>query len=182
MAGDAHLISRVLPHGALTNGRVSPHETYSTAGALSIVRKSENGAASSPDRSARLKWGPYRHSGHSSIMNIQAIQNELETFAAERDWNQFHSPKNLAMALSVEVSELLEHFQWLTQEQSARPDAGTLGSVATEIADIQIYLLRLADKLGIDIESAVELKMQDNERKYPADRVRGSAAKYTEYE
>ncbi len=115
-------------------------------------------------------------------MEIKAIQEKLEAFAEERDWNQFHSPKNLAMALSVEVSELLEHFQWLTQQQSANLDPKTLETVATEIADIQIYLLRLADKLGIDIESAIHLKMQDNKRKYPADQVRGSAAKYTEYE
>jgi NTP pyrophosphatase (non-canonical NTP hydrolase) len=115
-------------------------------------------------------------------MDIKAIQQELQQFADERDWNQFHSPKNLAMALSVEVSELLEHFQWLTQQQSAELDAKTQATVATEIADIQIYLLRLADKLGVDIESAVQAKMQDNRRKYPADQVRGSAAKYTEYQ
>ena len=115
-------------------------------------------------------------------MDIKSIQRQLETFARERDWNQFHSPKNLAMALNVEASELLEHFQWLTEQQSADLDAKTRETVATEIADIQIYLIRLADKLGVDIEQAVQSKMQENSRKYPADRVRGSAAKYTEYD
>lgn len=115
-------------------------------------------------------------------MDIENIQRELEKFAAERDWNQYHSPKNLSMALSVEVSELVEHFQWLTQHQSASLDEATLDTVSTEIADIQIYLLRLAGKLGIDIEAAVHSKMRENQRKYPAERVRGSAAKYTAYE
>ena len=115
-------------------------------------------------------------------MDVSRIQQELEKFARERDWNQFHSPKNLATALSVEASELLEHFQWLTAEQSEQLDQATLEAISSEIADVQIYLLRLADKLGIDIESAVEAKMQENRQKYPADRVRGSAAKYTEYE
>ena len=115
-------------------------------------------------------------------MDVARIQHELEKFADERDWTQFHSPKNLAMALSVEVSELLEHFQWLTAEQSASLDGATLDAISSEIADVQIYLLRLADKLGIDIESAVEAKMKENQAKYPADRVRGSAAKYTEYD
>ena len=86
------------------------------------------------------------------------------------------------MALSVEASELVEHFQWLTQEESVKPDATKRAAIASEIADVQIYLLRLADKLAIDIEAAVAAKIRDNHRKYPADRVRGSAAKYTEYE
>jgi dCTP diphosphatase len=115
-------------------------------------------------------------------LDIARIQRDLETFAEERDWNQYHSPKNLAMALSVEASELVEHFQWLTEEQSAVPDEAKRQAIASEVADVQIYLLRLADKLGIDIEAAVAAKIRDNHRKYPADRVRGSAAKYTEYE
>ena len=118
----------------------------------------------------------------SATMDIKAIQEELERFAELRDWNQFHSPKNLAMALSVEASELLEHFQWLTEEQSRNVDAKGLTAISKELADIQIYLLRLADKLGIDLEAAVQLKISENARKYPADRVKGSAAKYTEYE
>ena len=115
-------------------------------------------------------------------MDVNGIQQELEKFAKERDWNQYHSPKNLAMALSVEAAELLEHFQWLTQEQSAGLDAKTLEDVAAEIADIQIYLLRLADKLHINLESAVHEKIAENRRKYPTEKVKGSAAKYTAYE
>lgn len=115
-------------------------------------------------------------------MDVMAIQHELESFARERDWNQYHSPKNLAMALSVEAAELVEHFQWLTEAQSAEPNEAKRQAIASEIADVQIYLLRLADKLGIDIEAAVASKMRENGAKYPADRVRGSAAKYTEYE
>ena len=114
-------------------------------------------------------------------MDIQRLQEALEAFAEERDWNQFHAPKNLAMALSVEASELLEHFQWLTLEQSADLDPETLEEVKGELADVQIYLLRLADKLSIDLETAVEAKMENNREKYPAETVRGSAAKYTRY-
>ena len=95
-------------------------------------------------------------------MDTQRLQEALEDFARERDWNQFHSPKNLAMALSVEASELLEHFQWLTPEQSADLDTATRDEVAEEIADVQIYLLRLADKLSIDLETAVQEKMEKN--------------------
>ncbi len=115
-------------------------------------------------------------------MDIKHLQAELEFFAQERDWNQFHSPKNLATALSVEASELLEHFQWLTSEQSGELNAETRSAVAKEIADVQIYLLRLADKLAIDLERAVKEKMNENREKYPSDKVRGSAAKYTSYD
>ena len=112
---------------------------------------------------------------------LAPVSKSLADFAAERDWQQFHSPKNLAMALSVEVGELLEHFQWLTQAQSAQPDAPTRLAISDEIADVQLYLIRLADQLGIDILAEVERKLADNHRKYPADVVRGSAKKYTEY-
>jgi NTP pyrophosphatase (non-canonical NTP hydrolase) len=112
---------------------------------------------------------------------LAPISKALEAFAAERDWQQFHSPKNLAMALSVETGELLEHFQWLTQAGSAALDAKTKVAVGKEIADVQVYLIRLADQLGIDIVSEVECKMAENATKYPADQVRGSAKKYTDY-
>ena len=114
-------------------------------------------------------------------MDLEKIQETLEAFAQERDWNQYHSPKNLAMALSVEVAELLEHFQWLTQEESANFSEPSLEAIRAEIADVQIYLLRLADKLKIDIASAVEAKIAENNKKYPAERVKGSSAKYTDY-
>ena len=100
-------------------------------------------------------------------MNIEKLQQRLREFAAERNWEQFHSPKNIAMALSVEASELLEHFQWLTESQSASPESVNRDEVATEIADVQIYLTMLADKLGIDIEKAVEEKIEANGAKYP---------------
>lgn len=113
--------------------------------------------------------------------NLTDIQLKLRQFASERDWDQFHSPKNLAMALSVEASELLEHFQWLSEEKSRHLDDTTKYAVTDEIADVQIYLIRLADKLGVDIFEAVEQKIEKNHQKYPADKVRGSSKKYTAY-
>ena len=115
------------------------------------------------------------------MSEFEHIKSRLRTFVSDRDWDQFHSPKNLAMALSVEVAELVEHFQWLTEESSQNLKADKLDEVADEIADVQLYLIRLADKLGVDILKAVEQKMEKNEAKYPADKVRGSSKKYTEY-
>jgi len=114
-------------------------------------------------------------------MDLDQLKSALRAFAEERDWDQFHSPKNLAMALSVEAAELLEHFQWLTEEQSRELNAETKSKVAEEIADIQIYLVRLADKLDVDLDAAVQAKLELNRRKYPADVVRGKASKYTSY-
>lgn len=115
-------------------------------------------------------------------MDIDELQAALREFAAERDWDQFHSPKNLAMALGVEVSELAEHFQWLSEDESrALPDA-VRERVAEEVADVQIYLVRLADKLGVDIGAAVQAKLVRNAHKYPAAKVRGKRSKYTEYD
>lgn len=115
-------------------------------------------------------------------MDLIALKQQLADFAQARDWDQFHSPKNLAMALNVEAAELLEHFQWLTEPQSAALDDQVLEQVGAELADIQIYLVRLSDKLGVDLAEAVQTKMRSNAEKYPADRVRGSAAKYTTYD
>lgn len=115
------------------------------------------------------------------MKDFDVLKLKLRQFADERDWDQFHSPKNLAMALSVEVAELLEHFQWLTERQSSTLDQETLEKVGEEIADIQLYLVRLADKLGIDILAQSEKKIRKNERKYPAELVRGSSKKYTSY-
>ena len=100
-------------------------------------------------------------------MDLKNIQQRLREFARERDWDQFHSPKNLSMALSVEVAELVEHFQWLTEPQSSSAQAVDSEEVATEIADIQIFLIMLADKLGVDIEQAVHAKIEANAIKYP---------------
>ena len=114
-------------------------------------------------------------------MNIQEIQARLRAFARERDWEQFHSPKNLATALSVEASELLEHFQWMESEESHNLSEQKAQEVAEEMADVLNYLLRLSDVLQIDLERAVKDKIESNAEKYPADTVRGSSKKYTEY-
>lgn len=109
------------------------------------------------------------------------LRDLVRAFVDERDWDQFHTPKNLASALSVEAAELLEHFQWL---QSGRPDElgdAKLKEVRHEMADVLVYLVRLADKLDVDLFAAVEEKMVLNRAKYPADRVRGDMRKYDEY-
>jgi len=105
----------------------------------------------------------------------------VRQFAAERDWDQFHTPKNLAMALVAEAGELAAEFQWLTAAQSAAPEAAQLARIRAESADVLIYLVRLADKLGFDLLAAAADKLKQNERRYPADQVRGSSRKYTEY-
>lgn len=112
---------------------------------------------------------------------LEEVRQRLQAFAEARDWDKFHSPKNLSMALSVEASELVECFQWLTEDESRSLNGDQLAAVAEEIADIQLYLVRLSDKLEIDIGSAVRKKMEKNEAKYPAEKVRGSAKKYNEY-
>jgi len=111
---------------------------------------------------------------------LQPLVDALRAFAAARDWEQFHTPKNLAAALSVEAAELLEHFQWLTDAQSQTLTADKKQEVAAEAADVFLYLLQLCDKLGIDLMAAAHAKMLVNAQKYPADAARGTAAKYTE--
>ena len=113
---------------------------------------------------------------------LQHLAEQLREFAAARDWEQFHSPKNLAMALSVEVAEIVEHFQWQTQQQSRELDGAKRDEVEQELADALIYLVRLADQLGVDLLEAAERKLALNEAKYPAERVRGSPRKYSEYD
>jgi len=110
------------------------------------------------------------------------LKQRLRQFAAERDWDQFHSPKNLSMALIAEAAELVEHFQWLTEDQSQTLTPDKLAEVELELADIQLYLIRLADKINVDLLAAVDKKIALNEQKYPADKVRGSSKKYTEYD
>lgn len=112
------------------------------------------------------------------MSDLEQIRQALRAFTAERDWQRFHSPKNLAMALSGEAGELLALFQWLTEEESRQPPATLRAHVADEIADVQMYLVALADQLGVDIAAAVQAKMARNALKYPADRFRGSARKY----
>jgi NTP pyrophosphatase (non-canonical NTP hydrolase) len=113
--------------------------------------------------------------------SLLALRDELRAFVAARDWDQFHAPKNLAMALTVETAELAEHFQWLSAAESGRLDARAKAEVADELADVLVYLVRLADKLGVDLAAAARRKMAKNRAKYPAARVRGSAKKYTAY-
>jgi len=113
--------------------------------------------------------------------SLEGLKLAMRKFADERDWNQFHSPKNLAMALSGEAGELIECFQWLTEDQSSNLTDAQRAAVADEIADVQLYLVRLADKVGVDIGAAVEQKIKKNEAKYPAEKVRGSAKKYSDY-
>lgn len=115
-----------------------------------------------------------------SNSDIARLMQCLRKFAEERDWNQFHSPKNLSMALAAEAAELLEHFQWLTEEQSANLSDEKRNEVALELADIFNYLLRLADKLDVDLVATSHEKILLNEQKYPADEVRGKAVKYHE--
>ena len=116
-----------------------------------------------------------------SDSKLNKLKLLLREFAEVRDWNQFHSPKNLSMALSVEVSEIVEHFQWLTEEQSKALPKDKIEEVQTELADTFIYLIRLADELGIDLVDAAFNKIKLNEIKYPVEKVRSSAKKYTEY-
>ena len=116
------------------------------------------------------------------MSDFQRLSDKARAFAEARDWDKFHSPKNLTMALGAEVSELLDLFQWLTEAQSYELTPEQHRAAAHEIADVQIYLLRLADKLGVDIPKAVEEKMAINEARYPADQARGSARKYTAYQ
>lgn len=113
---------------------------------------------------------------------LRALQQRLAAFAAARDWQQFHSPKNLAMALSVEAAELVEEFQWLTEQQSRQLDPERHERVRLELADVFIYLLRIADTLGVDLLRAADDKIVLNEQKYPAERVRGDSRKYNEYD
>lgn len=112
-----------------------------------------------------------------SSRHFEELKQRLADFAAERDWDQFHSPKNLAMALAAEAGELLEHFQWLTEAQSAALSPEELEAVALELADVQLYLVRLADRLGVDLIAAAHRKIELNAAKYPADQARGHARK-----
>jgi NTP pyrophosphatase (non-canonical NTP hydrolase) len=114
--------------------------------------------------------------------SLDDLSARLVGFAQARDWEQFHSPKNLAMALAGEVGEVLEHFQWLTEEQSRELGAQKKEQVALELADCLLYLIRLCERLGIDPIAAAHRKIAINEQRYPADRVRGDARRAGEYE
>jgi dCTP diphosphatase len=114
--------------------------------------------------------------------SLQQLSSRMQAFVDERDWEQFHSPKNLAMAMIVEAAELVEHFQWLTEQQSREIAGEKHQEVAHEIADTFVYLLRMADVLGIDLIAAANAKIDLNAKKYPAEKARGRNDKYTAYE
>ena len=117
-------------------------------------------------------------SGH----DIEDLSRRLAEFARLRDWEQFHSPKNLSMALAGEAGELLEHFQWLSEEQSAHLPADKKDAVAMEMADILIYLLRLAERMDVDLLESAYRKMHINEQRYPVEKVKGDARRADEYD
>ena len=114
-------------------------------------------------------------------MDLERIQNRIREFRDARDWMQFHNPKNLAISIVLEATELLEHFQWKTPEESEAHSVTAKDDVADEIADVCVYLIELADNLGIDLEKAILKKLDKNAAKYPADKAKGNAKKYTEF-
>ena len=112
---------------------------------------------------------------------VNELMLALRQFAKDRDWEQFHSPKNLSMALSVEAAELMEHFQWVPEEGTYKLADAKHKLVSYELADIFIYLLRLCDQLNVDLLETTKQKMHINEQRYPVDKVKGSSKKYSEY-
>ncbi|HFD81219.1 MAG TPA: nucleotide pyrophosphohydrolase [Gammaproteobacteria bacterium] len=114
--------------------------------------------------------------------SLEQLRIRLAEFAAARDWQQFHSPKNLSMALIAEAAELVEHFQWLDEAQSRQLAPEKLAEVRLELADILIYLIRTADQLGVDLIAAARDKIRINEKRYPVERVRGKALRAREYD
>jgi NTP pyrophosphatase (non-canonical NTP hydrolase) len=113
--------------------------------------------------------------------NLDELAALIRAFASERDWDQFHTPKNLAMGVAIEAAELMEEFHWLTPEQSGQLTPQSLEAVRHEMADVFVYLVLLADKLGVDLMAAAAEKIEINAGKYPADTVRGKATKYDKY-
>jgi dCTP diphosphatase len=113
---------------------------------------------------------------------LQDLKSRVASFVSERDWQQFHTPKNLSMSIAIEAAELMEHFQWLTVEASRNLSPEALDEIGEELADIVIYSLSLSNTLGLDLSRTVQAKMAKNIRKYPAEKVRGKAHKYTWYE
>jgi dCTP diphosphatase len=116
---------------------------------------------------------------NDNVTVIEALKIAVEQFARERDWAQFHSPKNLAMGLAIEAGELMEHFLWKTTEESEKPDDPE--AVSRELADIFIFTLNLASRLNLDLAAVTERKLAENAQKYPADLSRGKALKHTHY-
>jgi dCTP diphosphatase len=152
-----------------------------------ILRRSiRNIKWGSPHRAASLQQfrltlqiGHAMHTSHDTA-NLSVLRDLVRQFVDERDWAQFHTPKNLAMAMSIEAAEVMEHFQWLPTGNELNADKRR--AVGHELADVLVYLVRLADTLDIDLPVAISEKMQINREKYPAHKVRGDARKYDEYE
>jgi dCTP diphosphatase len=117
---------------------------------------------------------------NTKVTDLESLRDQLRAFSAARDWDPFHSPKNLAMALAAESGELLEVFQWLTEAQSRSLDPVAQAAASEEIADVLLYLVRLSDTLGIDPIAAAQRKLLANAVKYPVDKARGNSKKYTE--
>jgi len=113
---------------------------------------------------------------------LQELKQRMAQFVQEREWEQFHTPKNLSMSIAIEAAELMEHFQWLTVEESTNLSADALADIGEELADIVIYSLSLSNVLGLDLSATVLDKMAKNIRKYPKDQVRGKSHKYTYYQ
>lgn len=114
--------------------------------------------------------------------SLDDLRKRVNAFVAERDWSQFHSPKNLAMAMIVEAGEVVEHFQWMTEEESRQLNDEQKEEVGQELSDTLVYLLRIAEVCDIDLIDAANRKIDQNAEKYPADKVKGSNAKYTTYQ
>ncbi|NLV23463.1 MAG: nucleotide pyrophosphohydrolase [Deltaproteobacteria bacterium] len=119
---------------------------------------------------------------NDATTTLQELKERTAEFVRERDWEQFHTPKNLSMSIAIEAAELMEHFQWLTVEESRRLAAETRADIGAEVADILLYSFSLANALGLDLAGAVADKLAKNAVKYPCDRVRGKAHKYTYYQ
>lgn len=113
---------------------------------------------------------------------LAALREEMAAFVRERDWEQFHSPKNLSMSIAIEAAELMEHFQWLAPEESRRLAGELRNQVAEELSDIVLYALSLANAIDLDLSSAMRAKLEKNRLKYPAEQVRGKSHKYTHYQ
>lgn len=110
---------------------------------------------------------------------MEDVIDEIRKFRDERDWRQFHDPKSLAVSISIEAAELLEHFQWIDKDQSTKHAAENVGEISDEVADVAIYLIELADVLGIDLKTAIRTKLAKNAVKYPVEKARGKITKYT---
>lgn len=114
--------------------------------------------------------------------SLQTLRQRINAFVEARDWAQFHSPKNLAMSMIVEAAEVVEHFQWMTEQESRQLDAETKEKVGQELADTFVYLMRIAEVCGIDLIQATNAKIDLNAQKYPVEKCKGSNDKYTKYQ